>query len=467
MRPDYNQNIMKIKVTAVFDIGRTNKKFFLFDEKFQEVHREYIRFDEIKDEDGYPTENLQALEQWVKEVFDKILNSSEYQIDALNFSCYGASLIHIDDDGKALTPLYNYMKPLKDEIIDSFYENYGNEIEFSRKTGSPKLGMLNTGMHLYWIKKTKPEIFNKIKYSLHLPQYLSFLFTGVSVSEYTSIGCHTMLWNFEKNDYHDWVYKEKIDQKLPPIYSARKTTYINYKGNSIKMGPGIHDSSSALLPYIRSFTKSFLLISTGTWSISINPFNEGMLTSNDIKDGSLFNMRIDGSPVKVSRLFLGNEYKIQVKVLSEHFNVSDDAHKKVKFNQDTFFEINKDFVNMFKWSSISSEDMPKETTIPFDKFEHAYHQLMLELVLLQEKNIRAAMGNSKIKQLFVDGGFSDNQVYIQLLSHYMGNMKLSTTDSSLGSALGAAIAISDITLEASFLDKNYAIKKHAPFILNK
>ena len=459
--------MMKIKVTAVFDIGRTNKKFFLFDKNFHEVHREYVRFDEITDEDGYPTENLQALEVWAKEVFDKVLDSPEYEIEALNFSCYGASLVHVDEDGKVLTPLYNYMKPLNDEIYHSFYENYGDENEFSRKTGSPKIGMLNTGMHLYWLKKTKPEIFNKIKYSLHLPQYLSFMFTGVPVSEYTSIGCHTMLWDYEKGNYHDWVYKEKIDQKLPPINSSRKTTYINYKGKAIKMGVGIHDSSSALLPYIRSITKSFLLVSTGTWSISINPFNEGMLTLNDIKDDSLFNMRIDGSPVKVSRLFLGNEYKLQIKALSHHFNVPSDAHKKVKFNHETFFEINKDFVHMFKWSSITSDDMPHETTIPFDKFEHAYHQLILELVLLQVKSIRAAIGNSKIKQLFVDGGFSDNEVYIQMLSHYMGHMKLSTTDSSLGSALGAAIVISDIALEASFLDKNYAVKKYAPLILDQ
>ena len=111
---------MKTKVSAIFDIGRTNKKFFLFDADFQEVYREYSRFDEIVDEDGYPTENLEALEAWAKEVFDRMLEAPEYDIVSLNFSCYGASLVHIDEEGKVLTPLYNYMKPLKDEIYDSF-----------------------------------------------------------------------------------------------------------------------------------------------------------------------------------------------------------------------------------------------------------------------------------------------------------------------------------------------------------
>jgi len=453
---------MKTKVTAIFDIGRTNKKFFLFDSEFKEVYREYNRFDEIKDEDGYPTEDLDALEKWAKEVFDRMLEAPEFDIVSLNFSCYGASLVHIDENGKVLTPLYNYMKPLDDSIYDSFYGTYGPEPEFSRITGSLKLGMLNTGMHLYWLKKERPDVFKKIKYSLHLPQYLSYVFTGVPVSEYTSIGCHTILWDFEKKAYHEWVAEEGIDRVLPPIVATDKTIPVEYNGKTIQMGPGIHDSSSALLPYIRSITDPFLLVSTGTWSISINPFTQGMLTLDDIGNESLFNMRIDGSPVKVARLFLGNEYKLQIKILTEHFKVSDDYHKKVKFDQETLFEINKDFEPMFKWISISGENEPERTKLPYHHFEHAYHQLMLELVLLQVDSIKSAIGDQTIERLYIDGGFTDNNVYIKLLSHYLRNMKLRTTDSSLGSAMGAAIVISSTSLGAKFLKRNYGLKKHKP-----
>ncbi|MCK5440558.1 MAG: carbohydrate kinase [Maribacter sp.] len=456
---------MTKKVTAIFDIGRTNKKFFLFDKDFKEVYREYIRFDEIVDEEGYPTDDLQALEVWAKEVFDRMMNAPEYDIETLNFSCYGATVVHIDEHGKALTPLYNYMKPLEDRISASFYKKYGPEDEFSRLTGSPKLGMLNTGMHMYWLKYAKPSVFKKIKYTLHLPQYLSYLFSGIPVSEYTSIGCHTMLWDYEKQAYHDWVYQEEIDKILPPFVAAETTTTIEYNGKPLKVGVGLHDSSSALLPYVRSIKSPFLLVSTGTWSISVNPFTKGMLTLKDVKNKCLFNMRIDGSPTKASRLFLGNEYKLQVKVLSAHFNVPEDYHKTVKFDQDTFFEINKDFEYLFRWKSITDVKMAKETKIPFDQFEHAYHQLMLELVLLQVENIKVAIGDEPLQKLFVDGGFSDNDVYIKLLSHYLRPMELRTTDSSLGSALGAAIVISDSNLKPKFLKKNYALKKHRPLIL--
>lgn len=109
--------------------------------------------------------------------------------------------------------------------------------------------------------------------------------------------------------------------------------------------------------------------------------------------------------------------------------------------------------------------MPKETHITYDKFEYAYHQLMTELVLLQIKSIKDVIGDDDVKRLYIDGGFSDNDLFVKLLSHYCRNMKLRTTDSSLGSALGAAISISDKKLNSKFLRKNYSLKKHVPFII--
>lgn len=456
---------MKQKVTAVFDIGKTNKKFFLFDESYQEVHKEYIKFEEIIDEDGHPTEDLAALQIWLKDVFNRILKSAEFDIRAINFSTYGASFVHLDENGSPLTPLYNYTKQIDQKIIDRFFETYGPREKFLKTTGCADLSMLNSGLQLYWIKHTKPDIFKNIKYSLHLPQYLSYIFTGIPLSEYTSIGCHTALWNYETKDYHEWVYKEEIHKILPPIVSTETSVNMNYNSKRIKIGVGIHDSSSALLPYVRSVKKRFILVSTGTWSIAFNPFAKQAI-SNDLEDKEAINyMRIDGKPVKATRLFLGNEYRLQVKKLDKHFGVSEDYHRSVKFHYDSYFEIIKDFEHYFRWESIDDIDMPKETKMPFDKYEHAYHQLMTELVLMQIKSIKKLIGDEEIKRLYIDGGFSDNDVFIKLMSHYFRDKKLRTTDSSLGSALGAAIAISDSKLNSKFLKDNYSLKKHVPFIV--
>lgn len=458
---------MKKVVTAVFDIGKTNKKFFLFDKDFKEVYREYTRFEEIQDEDGYPTENLPALQAWLKDLFHKILEAQEYKIKAINFSTYGASMVHIDENGKVLTPLYNYTKPMDQACIDSFYDKYGPELELSQETGSNNSGMLNSGMQLYWLKHYKPDVFKKIKYSLHFPQYLSYIFTGIPLSEYTSIGCHTALWSYKAKDYHEWVYKEELHKILPPIVSTETSINMNYNGKRIKIGVGIHDSSSALLPYVRSSKKPFILVSTGTWSISLNPFSDGVLTQSDIASGCINYMRINGKAVKSSRIFLGNFYRQNVQKLARHYRVFDDYHKTVTFDYNMYAKITENFKPFFNLDSadaLHTEEVDFNE-LPYKCFETAYHHLMLEIVQLQVKSIKIAMGDTKANKLYIDGGFTANDVFINLLSHYLRDMKLRTTTSSLGSALGAAISISDVKLNSKFLRHNYALQKHVPFIV--
>ena len=393
------------KVTAIFDIGKTNKKFFLFDANYQEVYREYITFEPIADEDGYPTEDLKSLQDWLKSVFDRILKSEKYNITAINFSTYGASLVHLDENGEVVTPLYNYTKPLATKLIDSFFEKYGPKGQFAVETGSLNEGMLNSGMQLYWLKYSKPQIFKKIKYSLHLPQYISYIFTGIPISEYTSIGCHTAMWDYSKRDYHEWIYKEQLNRILPPIVSTETSINMNYNGKRIKIGVGIHDSSAALLPYVRSSNKKFILVSTGTWSISLNPFENGMLTKKEVDKEYINYMRINGKPVKSTRMFLGNEYSIQVAKLSKHFKVSDDYHKSVMFDKERYQKIINDFEPFFKWESLKNQGKPTTAKIPFKTFEAAYHQLMIELVQLQVESIKMAKGDSENQKIVSGRGF--------------------------------------------------------------
>jgi L-fuculokinase len=450
---------MKTKVTAIFDIGKTNKKFFLFDHNFNVVHKEYKYFEEIEDDDGFPCDDIIAIKKWMIELFKKVLKNKKYQIKALNFSSYGASMVHIDNEGNILTPLYNYLKPLPPLLLKSFYKKYGPEDQFSITTGSPGSGMLNSGMQLFWLKHTKPNVFKKIKYSLHLPQYLSYIFTGIPLSEFTSIGCHTALWDYEKKDYHTWVYKENIHEKLAPIVSTEISVNKNINGKNIKIGVGIHDSSAALLPYLKSVKKPFILISTGTWSVSLNPFSKTIRSQNGNSENCLNYMQINGNPVKASRLFLGNEHQIQVQKLTNKFKVAQDYHKIINFDLDTFIKIEKNFEYLFKWETINNEHGIVKTKIPYLTFKEAYHHLMIELVKVQIESMEIAKGKINANTIFVDGGFGGNQIFVKLLAHYLKDTKLKTADSSMGSALGAAICISDSLPKTKFLKKVYSLKK--------
>ncbi|HWZ02259.1 MAG TPA: FGGY family carbohydrate kinase, partial [Mucilaginibacter sp.] len=250
-----------IPVVAIFDVGKTNKKLFLFNENYEIVFEKSARFIETVDEDGFPCENQESLRLSIFDSLSEIFRIKEFRVKAVNFSAYGASLVYIDEDGRPLTPLYNYLKPFPEELRKKFYEAYGGQDKFSLETASPVLGSLNSGLQLYRLKQEKPEIFNKVKYALHLPQYLSFLLTGNAYSELTSIGCHTGLWNFQKNSYHEWVQQERVSTKLAPIVASDTVSPALFPGNSYKVGTGLHDSSAALIPYLINFHEPFVLIS--------------------------------------------------------------------------------------------------------------------------------------------------------------------------------------------------------------
>ena len=113
------------KVIAIFDIGKTNKKILLFNENFEVVFRNSTKFDEILDDDGYPSDDIEDIENWIQNEIKKIQEQGEYRIKAINFSTHGATLVYLDTKGKRITPLYNYLKPLDQVDFNAFYDNFG------------------------------------------------------------------------------------------------------------------------------------------------------------------------------------------------------------------------------------------------------------------------------------------------------------------------------------------------------
>ena len=413
---------MKTSTIAIFDIGKTNKKLFLFNENYEIVYEKSTQFDEITDEDGDPCEDVELLSKWVLDAFNEILQNPDFEVKALNFSTYGASFVHLNLEGKVIAPLYNYLKPYSEILKKQFYDTYGGEQVFTQKTASPVLGNLNSGMVLYRLKYENPSLFAQIHYSLHLPQYISFLFTGKYFSDITSIGCHTNLWDFEENQYHEWVEKEGVLVKLSPLTPDEGTCPLQFPhrglGDRRFGGFGLHDSSAALIPYLATLKgQKFVLISTGTWCITLNPFNHTPLTDEELLQDCLIYLQYTGDPVKASRLFAGYEHEQIIKQLSEQFQKPLDYYKTVKFNP-KYIEILND-----------------------DEYESAYHQLILNLVNKQIVSTKLVLNDSTVTKLFVDGGFGKNEIFMNLLAKAFPEMEVYAASVAQATALGVALAI--------------------------
>lgn len=444
-----------MKVIAVFDIGKTNKKLYLFNETFQVIYSTQERWPEITDDDGFPSDDLARITQWMRKCMSNLLLDDRYTIMGVNFSAYGASLVHTGEEGDVVSPFYNYLKPLPVEVREKFFQQYGPPAVFCRDTASPALDLLNSGLQLYFLKYVNPQIFRRIKYSLHLPQYLSFIFSGMPVSDFTSLGCHTAMWHFKQHEYHRWISEEKITPLLAPLAKALWVpSPVNAPGSKVfKIGVGIHDSSAALLPYLMSRQKPFILLSTGTWSIALNPYSQDELSETDLQQDVLNFLRPDGLPVRASRLFLGHIHEDISTKIAGHFQMDLQELKTINFDSELFKGIETKQQNLFPLPSLPyHRSQPAEISwTTFSSPAHAYHQLIWELVLEQVTALWRAAGSTRIEEVFLDGGFTDNPLFKGLLAKALHPLPLWSANLAAGSALGAAMVISDTPLPADYL----------------
>lgn len=418
-----------IPVIAVLDIGKTNKKLFLFDESYRVVHEKSVRLPETADEDGDTCECIHSLRDFVHASLEEAMALPGVDVRAVNISAYGASFVYIGDDGRPLTPLYNYLKPYPEALRERLYTQYGGKAAFSRQTASPALDSLNSGLQLYRLLAERPALFDQVKYALHLPQYVSCLLTGMPCTDITSLGCHTALWDFEKKDYHDWVHGEQLTRVMAPLREAGEVMNGRSGGNEFLTGPGLHDSSAALIPYLMQFREPFALISTGTWCISLNPFNSTPLTAEELEQDCLCYLSYDARPVKASRLFSGFVHEREVARIAAHFNQQPAHYQSVSF-------VPQLMERMEAGGDFATRDLTR-----FRSDIQAYHQLIYDLVTAQYHSTSLVLKGAPVSKIFVDGGFGKNDVFMQMLAAQFRGVAVYAATVPQATALGAALAL--------------------------
>ncbi|QDO95470.1 carbohydrate kinase [Formosa sediminum] len=427
-------------VIAIIDIGKTNKKIFLFDEDFQVVSEKSIQFEEIKDDDGFCCDDIEAIERWIKNGIIQIQKEGLYRIKAINFSTHGASLVYLNKEGKRITPLYNYLKPLNLDDYLGFYASQGGVEEFSRKTASPAYGMLNTGIQMLSLKRNKPEIWKQVHEVLHYPQYLSYLFTHKITADFTSVGAHTATWDFDQMQYHKWLEEEGIS--LPEPCKGNEAVYADINGKRVAVGTGLHDSSSSIIPLLeKEKRKNFVLLSTGTWIIAMNPFSKETLTQHQLKNNCLCFMTPEKQQVKSSMQFLGRIHEVYIKALSEYFKIDINTHQNLEVNETLCQDLIQSNTRVFLSDGIDTDfDAHPELLSQFQTYESAYYQLIFEIskkVILAIELISDK--NAKLKDVYISGGFNRNKIFIKFLELLKPSISIKISDCKNESALGAAL----------------------------
>jgi sugar (pentulose or hexulose) kinase len=428
------------EVIAIIDIGKTNKKIFLFDKNFDVVFKDYMRFEEIKDDDGYPCDDIESIQQWIKDQIARIQEMNEFKIKAINFTTHGATLVYLNKKGERVTPVYNYLKPLDVKDFDFLYEANDGVEEFSRKTASPSYGMLNTGMQMLSIKYKKPHFWKEIDAILHYPQYLSYLFTKEVTADFTSVGAHTATWDFDTMQYHEWLKSEGI--QLPAPVNGKKAIMANINGETIAVGSGLHDSSSSIIPLLeKEKDQKFILLSTGTWIIAMNPFSKETLTQTQLKNNCLCFMTPEKQQIKSSMQFLGRIHEVYLEVLSKHFNVSIDTYLELELNTALCSKLIEQNKRIFLAEGIDTVFEAQIGLLEnFHTYEEAYYQLVYEICKKVVAGIDLILDkDATATNIYISGGFNRNDVFVTILNLLRPKASIKISEAKNESALGAAL----------------------------
>ncbi|WP_420961558.1 FGGY-family carbohydrate kinase [Brucella sp. IR073] len=288
---------------AVFDLGKTNSKLFVFGDDGRIVAETRTR--PLWRQEG----DLRVLDDghlfaWMQEQLDGLAES--HGIAGIMFSGHGCTFALIRD-GDLAAPILDYEQEPPAEIAAKL-DRLAPPFE---ETFSPKLPLgFNYGRHILWMEERAPALLSHANAILAYPQFWSWRFSGKAVSEVSYLGCHSHLWSPPRDDYSSLVDARGWRRKMPPMARAGATlgSWQTANGKAITVHNGVHDSNAALYYYRSIGFSDFTLVSTGTWVIIFN--SACPLEVLDQERDMLANVTVDHQPAPTIRFMGGREYEL-------------------------------------------------------------------------------------------------------------------------------------------------------------
>ncbi|RWX81841.1 carbohydrate kinase [Neorhizobium lilium] len=288
---------------AVFDLGKTNSKLHVFFPDGSVVAESRTR-PVWRDEGGLRVLDDQHLLGWMQEQLEAAVE--RHGVTGVMFSGHGCTFALIED-GELAMPILDYEQEPPADVaarVDALLPDFA-------ETFSPRLPLgLNYGRHILWLQDRDPELFGRVETILAYPQFWSWRFSGVGVSEVSYLGCHSHLWAPLVDDYSGLVMHQGWRKKMPSMERAGAAlgTWRTKSQKDVTVYNGVHDSNSALYYYRSIGFSDFTLVSTGTWVIVFNPACP--LDVLHPERDMLANVTVDHLPVATIRFMGGREYEI-------------------------------------------------------------------------------------------------------------------------------------------------------------
>ncbi|MEZ5477680.1 MAG: FGGY family carbohydrate kinase [Thiolinea sp.] len=295
---------------AVLDIGKTNVKLVLVDAASGETVDSRKMPNHVLQEGAYPHADLEAIWDWYCAGLREW--SAQHRITQLGCTTHGATAVCIGD-GAPVLPVADY----EWAGYERLNADYAQVRPPYAQTLSPALGNgLNLGRQLFWQARSFADAFAQVDTILMYPQYWGWRLSGRAVSEVTSLGCHTDLWNPQQQQFSTLVDTMNWRALFPPLLAAGEALgpVLPELAQALGLPPeclvmnGVHDSNASLVPYLQQAQAPFTVISSGTWIImaAVGAPLAGLQEADDM----LANVNVRAEPVPSIRFMGGREWEL-------------------------------------------------------------------------------------------------------------------------------------------------------------
>jgi sugar (pentulose or hexulose) kinase len=251
------------------------------------------------------------------------------------------------------------------------------------------------------------------------------------------------MWDFDRMRYHDWLGDEGIT--LPDPESASRTSRIQLHGRQLEVGIGIHDSSSSLVPYLKNSGKSFVLLSTGTWCVIMNPFSQEPLTADQLRGNCLCYLSTDRKPVKSSLFFMGRVHDLNVERLTAFFGEKQGIYRTLQPDPGELRLVRTETRKgrYFFKSGVPDNLVDQQADLSvFGSFRDAYARLLADLTGMVVDALKLVLpGHESPDILYITGGFSKNPYFTGFLALAFPGTRVFTSEVANATSLGAAMVI--------------------------
>ncbi|MBA3685441.1 MAG: hypothetical protein H0W72_09405 [Planctomycetes bacterium] len=311
-----------MSLVAVVDIGKTNKKIALIDDRLNQIASVSASFPALMDSDGILVEQTAAIWSWLKRQLAELHRRIPYQ--AISVSTHGACWAGLDANGELSVPVIAYEHDLGEQgqraFDEDFYAVCGPLDRLQDETGSCDLPLLvNPAKAIRFAQRRLPTSWGRTRTIVNYPQYWGFLLTGELAAEPTYTANHSFLFDIRArgpssaaralgvDGMIDWRLRAPWDR----LGDLRPGLQRELGLPAIPVTVGIHDSNAALLPYlIKRGHRDFVLNSTGTWCVAMHRVERVSYRPEELGQKIIFNIDAFGQLHKTSFLMGGMDYAL-------------------------------------------------------------------------------------------------------------------------------------------------------------